>query len=94
MREQASEYTLGLNPSFMLPRTWHLSELLIFLFCKVRMIFTILKFIYLFIYSTLAALGLRCCVQVFSSCGEWELLSSCVMWAQQLQNAFSRVQAQ
>ena len=28
------------------------------------------KFIYLF----LAALGVRCCVQAFSSCGEWELL--------------------
>ena len=22
----------------------------------------------------MAALGLRCCVQAFSSCGEWELL--------------------
>ena len=28
------------------------------------------KFIYLF----LAALGLRCCVQAFSSCSEWGLL--------------------
>ena len=28
------------------------------------------KFIYLF----LAALGLRCCTQAFSSCGEWGLL--------------------
>ena len=28
------------------------------------------KFIYLF----LAALGLRCCAQAFSSCGEWGLL--------------------
>ena len=28
------------------------------------------KFIYLF----LAVLGLRCCVQAFSSCGEWGLL--------------------
>jgi len=24
-----------------------------------------------------AVLGLFCCVQAFSSCGEWELLSSC-----------------
>ena len=31
-------------------------------------------FINLFI---LAVLGLRCCAQVFSSCGEWRLLSSC-----------------
>ena len=28
----------------------------------------------LFIYLFLAALGLRCYVQAFSSCGEWELL--------------------
>ena len=28
------------------------------------------KFIYLF----MAALGLRCCMQAFSSCGEWWLL--------------------
>ena len=32
--------------------------------------FLINKFIYLF----LAALGLRCCAQAFSSCGEWGLL--------------------
>ena len=31
------------------------------------------KFIY-FIYLLLAVLGLRCCVQAFSSCGEWGLL--------------------
>ena len=31
------------------------------------------KFIY-FIYLSLAALGLRCCVRAFSSCGEWGLL--------------------
>ena len=31
-------------------------------------------FIYLFIYLMLAVLGLRCCMQAFSSCGEWELL--------------------
>ena len=29
---------------------------------------------YLFIYLFLAALGLRCCAQAFSSCGEWGLL--------------------
>ena len=28
----------------------------------------------LFIYLFLAVLGLRCCVQAFSSCGEWRLL--------------------
>ena len=33
------------------------------------------KFIYLFInLCILAALGLRCCAQAFSSCGEWGLL--------------------
>ena len=31
-------------------------------------------FIYLFIYYFLAALGLRCCTQAFSSCGEQGLL--------------------
>ena len=31
------------------------------------------KVIY-FVYLFLAALGLCCCVQVFSSCGEWGLL--------------------
>ena len=29
---------------------------------------------YVFIYLFLAALGLRCCAQAFSSCGEWGLL--------------------
>ena len=28
----------------------------------------------LFIYLFLAVLGLRCCTQAFSSCGEWGLL--------------------
>ena len=32
------------------------------------------KFIYLFTYLFLAALGLRCCTQASSSCGEWGLL--------------------
>ena len=32
-----------------------------------------IKFIFL-IYLFLAALGLRCCVWAFSSCGEWGLL--------------------
>ena len=36
-------------------------------------------FMYLCIYW--AALGLRCRSQVFSSCGKWELLSGCGMWA-------------
>ena len=31
-------------------------------------------FYFIFIYLFLAALGLRCCVQAFSSCGEWGLL--------------------
>ena len=31
----------------------------------------------LFIYLCLAMLGLCCCPQAFSSCGEQELLSSC-----------------
>ena len=31
----------------------------------------------LFIYLFLAVLGLRCCLGVFSSCGEWGLLSGC-----------------
>ena len=33
-----------------------------------------------FIYLFLAALGLRCCVQAFSSCSKWGLLSSCGVW--------------
>ena len=32
-----------------------------------------LFFINLSIYSFLAALGLRCCMHAFSSCGEWGL---------------------
>ena len=31
-------------------------------------------FIYLFVYLFMAVLGLRCCVQAFSSCGEQGLL--------------------
>ena len=38
------------------------------------MIYTIYLFIYLFIYLYLAALGLCCCAQAFSSCDEWGLL--------------------
>ena len=34
----------------------------------------IFKIIYLFIYLFLAALGLHCCAQAFSSCGERGLL--------------------
>ena len=41
-------------------------------------------FIYFFIYLFLAALGLRCCVWAFSSCGEPGLLSSCGAGAQLL----------
>ena len=29
----------------------------------------------------MAVLGLRCCAQAFSSCGEWELLFVVVPWA-------------
>ena len=32
----------------------------------------------LVVYLFLAALGLHCCAQAFSSCGEWGLLPSCV----------------
>ena len=34
-------------------------------------------FLFVCLFKFLAALGLRCCVQAFSSCGEWGLLSSC-----------------
>ena len=37
-------------------------------------VFLFNKFIYLFIYLLLAALGLCCCVRAFSSCGEQGLL--------------------
>ena len=41
--------------------------------CKIKFIsFFFLEF-YLFIFD---CLGLRCCVQTFSGCGEWRLLSS------------------
>ena len=39
--------------------------------------------LYFFIHSfivSLAASGLRCFVWAFSSCGMWELLSSCSAW--------------
>ena len=36
--------------------------------------YMLFKKINLFIYLFLAALGLRCCAQAFSSCGEWGLL--------------------
>ena len=36
---------------------------------------------FLFIYLFLAVLGLRCCVQAFSSCSEQGLLCSCSAWA-------------
>ena len=29
---------------------------------------------HIYLFVCLAALGLRCCVQAFSSCGEWGLL--------------------
>ena len=37
-------------------------------------IFFLNKFIYLFIYLFLDALGLRCCARASSSCGEQDLL--------------------
>ena len=40
---------------------------------KIKSFFFFNKFIY-FIYLFLAALGLRCCVRAFSSCGERGLL--------------------
>ena len=48
-----------------------LNVLFFFLTCTVQFFFD--KFIYLFILS-LAELGLRCCAQAFSSCGEPGLL--------------------
>ena len=41
--------------------------------CQV-LFFCLFVFINLFIYLFLAALGLRCCAQAFSSCGERGLL--------------------
>ena len=41
----------------------------------------------LFIYF-LAARGLHCCVQAFSSCGQWGLLSSCASWASRQDGSF------
>ena len=49
-----------------------ISVLLFFFLIKIHG-FLFLPFIYLF----LIALGLHCCKQAFSSCGEWNLLSSC-----------------
>ena len=55
---------------------------------------------YLFIYFILAVLGIRCCAWAFSSCSEWDLLSSCSVWASHwgwllfLQSTGSRVKAQ
>ena len=34
-------------------------------------------YIYTYIFIYFAALGLHCCTQAFSSCGEWGLFSSC-----------------
>ena len=56
-------------------RTWIFSELYqtppaLFFFLSLFLSF----FLHLFIYLFLAALGLRCCVQAFSSCGEQGLL--------------------
>ena len=53
----------------------HLSALtfpLEFVLHEIRAFFFFDKFI--FIYLFLAVLGLRCCAQAFSSCGEWGLL--------------------
>ena len=71
MCEQASGYSLGLNTSFMLSRTWHLSELLFFLFCKMRIIFAIFKIIYLLIFGCPVAVSGSCALAVsrgLSSC--------------------------
>ena len=32
----------------------------------------------IFTYLSLAVLGLHCCVQAFTNCGEWRPLPSCV----------------
>ena len=44
------------------------------LLCRVYFIYLFLRSVYLFIYLFLAALGLRCHVRAFSSCGEQGLL--------------------
>ena len=47
------------------------------------------------IYSFFAVLGLLCCAQTFSSCGEWELLSinSSGVWASHCSGFSCRAQA-
>ena len=40
----------------------------------------LIYFIHLVFILFLGALGLHCCMQAFSSCGEQELLSSCSVW--------------
>ena len=42
--------------------------------CNLLLVHPIPPFIYLFIYLFMAALGLCCCAQAFSSCGERGLL--------------------
>ena len=39
-------------------------------------LYSFFKDTYLFIYLLLATLGLPCCVQAFSSCSKWGLLSN------------------
>ena len=67
-----SRFSPGFTHPFLLPRDPGLpggtgqsvrpSRFFLFLIFKI------------FIYLFLAALGLRCCVRAFSSCGEWGLL--------------------
>ena len=49
-----------------------------YMFCYIFLCHVYLFFLHflknLFLFYFLAALGLRCCVQAFSSCGEWGLL--------------------
>ena len=52
---------------------WYLVLLLLLSF-KAEMLYLFIYLFIYFIYLVLAALGLRCCTQAFSSCGERGLL--------------------
>ena len=38
-------------------------------------------YIYIYIFFFFAVLSRRCCLDFFSSCGKWGMLSSCGVWA-------------
>ena len=65
-----------LHPSLPLPSFLSIlpSFLLSLSLPSVPLSLSFFLFYFIFIYLFLAALGLRCCVQAFSSCGEWGLL--------------------